>query len=606
LSVELILRPVYNDSVFIYRKARLIEVEREHNTIAGGKIEGPAAPKDPGERKSGFFVMFETAIEATARAEGCPSQEIYLEGNYLTDKARYIGGVKDEETLALLTTWAGFRELVHSIGVSVKTGSEGAEVAFLIQNWGSSSKYETGTRLRVPCPGDGTEVLLRLEEVAWSGDDVTPGKFAFEFSREGELATASIIFYLNDGYTAPELTIEPPVAFDSLEYCGMVAKSLLHSGNNYRLGAAIDKALRGEDVTIAYIGGSITQGAGAKPIHTGCYAYQSYLRFKALFGKDGGENIHYVKAGVGGTPSELGVIRYERDVLRDGAVTPDIVVVEFAVNDEGDETKGNCFESLCLKILSAPNRPAVILLFSVFVNDWNLQERLAPVGRHYNLPMVSIKDAVTEQFRLDKAEGNIISKRQFFYDIYHPANDGHRVMADCLGHLFSESYRSLRDNGDIATDKPPVLGNDYAHIRLLDRNNLADAGDARIEAGGFTGTDTDLQKVEMDADSFGTPEFPHNWLHTAASGEDSFKLTITSRNLILIYKDSGSPDYGRADIFVDGVLVLTADPHVNNWTHCNPAILYQNGRSQEHVIEISMVPEDKNKCFTILGFGYTV
>lgn len=85
-----------------------------------------------------------------------------------------------------------------------------------------------------------------------------------------------------------------------------------------------------------------------------------------------------MKAGVGGTPSELGVIRYERDILRDGAVTPDIVVVEFAVNDEGDETKGNCFESLCLKILSASNQPAVILLFSVFVNDWNLQERLSP------------------------------------------------------------------------------------------------------------------------------------------------------------------------------------------------------------------------------------
>ena len=29
-----------------------------------------------------------------------------------------------------------------------------------------------------------------------------------------------------------------------------------------------------------------------------------------------GDNIHYIKAGVGGTPSELGMIRYERDVLR--------------------------------------------------------------------------------------------------------------------------------------------------------------------------------------------------------------------------------------------------------------------------------------------------
>lgn len=589
-------------------ESELIQVKGNNNDFTGGRMEGPAAPKDPEERRGGFFVMFETAIEATARAEGSPSQEVYLEGNYLTDKARYIGGITDEGMLALLTTWAGFRELVHSIGVSVKTGtgSEGGKVSFLMQNWGRSSKYETGTQLRVPCPGDGTEVLLKLEEAVWSGDDVSPGKFAFEFSREGELATASIIFYLNDGYTAPEATMEAPVAFGSLEYRAMIAKSLLHSGNNYRLRTAIDKAIKGEDVTIAYIGGSITQGAGAKPIHTGCYAYQSYLQFKELFGKDGGENIHYVKAGVGGTPSELGVIRYERDILREGAVTPDIVVVEFAVNDEGDETKGNCFESLCLKILSDPARPAVILLFSVFVNDWNLQERLAPVGRHYNLPMVSIKDAVTGQFRLSKTEGNVISKRQFFYDIYHPANDGHRVMADCLGYLFSETCRSLRDEEDITTAKRPVLGNDYANIRLLDRKSLTGLSDVGVEAGGFGATDTDLQRVELDADPFGTPEFPHNWLHTAASGEESFRLTLTSSNLILVYKDSGSPDFGRADIFVDGSLVLTADPHVNSWTHCNPVILYQNEQSQQHVIEIRMAKEDKDKCFTILGFGYTV
>ncbi|WP_379147402.1 SGNH/GDSL hydrolase family protein [Paenibacillus sp. sgz500992] len=579
-------------------------MEDNSKVYSAGVNEGPKAPKDPAQKRSGFFVLFETAIEATARAQGRPSQEIYLEGNYLIDKAKYIGGVTDEKILDLLGSWTGFRRLVHSIGVSVKTARADAEVSFHLQNWGKTSKYETGTRLVVPCPGDETEIMLKLEDFTWSEDDESPGKFAFEFSREGELATGSIIFYLNDGYAVPELSTEPPVSFGSNEYRDMIAKSLMHSGNNTRLRAAIAKAVKGEDVTIAYIGGSITQGAGAKPIHTQCYAYQSYLRFKELFGKDGGENIHYVKAGVGGTPSELGVIRYERDILRDGAVTPDIVVVEFAVNDEGDETKGNCFESLCLKILSASNQPAVILLFSVFVNDWNLQERLSPVGLHYHLPMVSVKNAVTEQFRLSKAEGNIISKRQFFYDIYHPTNEGHRVMADCLTFLFSETYKSLTTGGDITLDKPPVLGNDFAYTRLLDRKSHI--GAASIEAGGFSGSDTELQMVEMDANPYGTPEFPHNWMHEAASGQDSFKLTITSKNLILVYKDSGSPEFGKADILVDGKLVVTADPHENNWTHCNPVILYQNELNLEHVIEIRMAAGDEDKCFTILGFGYNV
>lgn len=55
-----------------------------------------------------------------------------------------------------------------------------------------------------------------------------------------------------------------------------------------------------------------------------------------------------IKAGVGGTPSELGMIRFDRDVLR-GEEQPDLVVIEFAVNDEGDETKGTAMKALYVK-----------------------------------------------------------------------------------------------------------------------------------------------------------------------------------------------------------------------------------------------------------------
>ena len=201
----------------------------------------------------------------------------------------------------------------------------------------------------------------------------------------------------------------------------MIAHSLLSLGNPYRLKRVIEKAKRGETVTLAYLGGSITQGAGAVPVHTECYARKSCEAFAEKFGT--GDNVRYIKAGVGGTPSELGMIRFERDVLRNGE-QPDLVVVEFAVNDEGDETKGICFESLVRKILGLPWNPAVVLLFSVFANDWNLQTRLAPVGERYGLPMVSVLEAVSPQFSLKREEGRVISKNQYFYDMFHPTNLG--------------------------------------------------------------------------------------------------------------------------------------------------------------------------------------
>lgn len=393
-----------------------------------------------------------------------------------------------------------------------------------------------------------------------------------------------------------------PIVLRTKAYREMISRSLLSRGNNKRLKAAIKKAKRGEEVTLAYIGGSITHGAGADPLPTGCYAYRSFADFKTRFGRNGGGPIRLIKAGVGGTSSELGMIRYERDVLRDGTAQPDIVIVEFAVNDADDETNGVCYESLVLKALSATNKPAVILLFSVFESDWNLQDRLAPVGRHYDLPMVSIKDAVTEQFRRSVHEGGMISKEQFFADIYHPTNAGHRIMADCLGWLFEVTDRSEEDQEDITFVMPPVIGNDFAGVRLLDRASNKDI--ASIAEGGFCRTDSELQHAEMDDHSHGTPQFPNNWMHTGDSGSDSFTMTIRCRSLLLVYKNSGRDEFGNADILVDGTLVRTAESHAVKWTRCHAVLLHRSGRTEEHTVEIRMKAGHEGKRFTILGFGY--
>lgn len=405
-----------------------------------------------------------------------------------------------------------------------------------------------------------------------------------------------------DPHGVPEATNEPPVDFESQAYRNIIAKSLLNKGNNTRLKAAIEKAKSGKPVTIAYIGGSITHGAGAIPLHLNSYAYRSYDLFKRMFGPTNNNSIRLIKAGVGGTPSELGIVRYERDVLRDGKVQPDIVIVEFAVNDADDETKGNCYESLVIQALGAENKPAVILLFSVFQNDWNLQDRLAPVGWHYDLPMVSVKDALVEQFKWTKAQGNVISKKQFFYDIYHPTNDGHHFMADCLGQLFHITDQSAPDGEHYPNAKPPLIGNDFVGTKLLDRLNGEKV--AWIEAGGFKETDNELQLVEMDDHSYGTPQFPNNWMHTSKTGNHRFKMILRSKRLIMVFKDSGSNDFGSANIRVNGKLVKVADPRKVNWTHCNAVILYNEQDSREHTIEIEMAEGHAGKRFTILGFGY--
>lgn len=93
----------------------------------------------------------------------------------------------------------------------------------------------------------------------------------------------SVRLFLNDGYEAPPEEEDLFIDMHSEEYCGMISRSLLQLGNPYRIRKAIEKSKAGKEVTLAYIGGSITQGAGAIPIHTECYAYKSFQLFQNRF-----------------------------------------------------------------------------------------------------------------------------------------------------------------------------------------------------------------------------------------------------------------------------------------------------------------------------------
>ena len=576
-------------------------------------MNGPAAPKDPEKKRPYFYILKDKEIFGAKQPDGSAIHFIYESDGRLINSAQIVGNITDGEELRLLESVEGFGKLVHSIGVSVETDNPKEEIEFVFQMYGRKDLYGGGTNLRCKLTGDGMEHRIYLSDYTWTEDDYIPGQIKFIMSTPEKLGKASVRLYLNDGYMAPEEVEEAEVDTKSENYCAMIAKSLMNLGNTYRIRKAIEKAKAGKDVTVAYIGGSITQGAGATPINTECYAYKSYQLFQNRFAS--GNNVKFIKAGVGGTPSELGMLRFDRDVLRDGE-KPDIVIVEFAVNDEGDETKGDCYESLVRKILKLDWNPEVILLFSVFANDWNLQERLRPVGDLYDLPMVSIRDAVVEQFT--RKEGRVLTKNQFFYDMFHPSNIGHTIMADCLQYLFERC--ELREHARLdafengLTEEgmllqrlklEPVIGGSFENVRLMDKKDVYEG--AVIETGDFTATDQELQSVEMDDALNLTPEFPYNWMYDGTKTDaEAFTLRMNCKALVLIFKDSGEVDVGKAEVFVDGAHVLTADPHINNWQHCNAAILFNNENSEEHTVKIEIAKEDIDKKFTILGFGYVL
>lgn len=566
-------------------------------------MTGPKAPKDPTKKRDGFYIMHNKGIAALPQPDGKGVCFIYESDGRLINAAKLVGSIEDEEELKCLETVDGFKKLVHSVGVTIECEDTSVIARFVFQMYGKEDLYGGGTNLVKDVKTDGMENMILLDEVEWKEDDDVPGQIRFEFDNPGTAATVSVKLYLNDGYTAPLVEDENPVDFDSENYKKIISKSLMQVGNNYRLKKAIEKAKSGEETALAFIGGSITQGAGAVPINSECYARKIYEGFCDLTGNEYDKNVKYVKAGVGGTPSEVGILRYQKDVLEEAV--PDVVVVEFAVNDEGDETKGDFYDSLVRKIYNGPGKPAVILLFAVFANDWNLQERLRCVGEAYKLPMVSTLDSVVDQFKLKESEGRVITKNQYFYDMFHPTNSGHRIMADGVINLLKKVDESDIDEeiNDLSSFIAPK-SSEFENIILVDRKN--NTVGAKIDEGSFTSTDSVVQMVERNMDLFGSPEFADNWMYEGTKSTSDFKsfiMEVECSAAVLSFKDSADNSVGKADVYVDGKKVYFADPREVGWTHCNAAILFRNHEKGLHKIEIKMAEGSEKKDFTILGIG---
>lgn len=397
---------------------------------------------------------------------------------------------------------------------------------------------------------------------------------------------------------APTATPEPtptptpvPTATPTPEvdwYQEMLENSVMSTGNNARLKKVLERARNGETINIATLGGSITEGGNANPMSKG-YAYLFAEAFGETYGVNGGENINYANAGLSGTPSSLGVIRYERDVVEALGAEPDLFLIEFEVNDYAEATKGRAYESIVYDVLSQDNDAAVIMIFAVRDDMWNVQNEHLPIARHYDIPVVCIKDAISPAITK-----NYMAKTKFYADSYHPNNYGHTVMKDCIMQLISEIDAEEAEEMN-AIPETPIKGRDFSGMKMI----TSESEDVTIEKGAFTKVDTAVQGFIVK----GGLAFPNNWMHDGAAGNDSFKMTLTCKNLLLNYKTGGN-EFGSAEILVDGEVVMTVSG-AGGWNNPNVVLIIDEEEAAEHTVEIRMAEGQENKVFTVYSFGYT-
>ena len=142
----------------------------------------------------------------------------------------------------------------------------------------------------------------------------------------------------------------------------MIDMSRLNEGNKVRLANVIKKLKNGEEVTVGFIGGDL------------CYAKLTADWLQKTYSN---AKINYVNAGIGATGSYIGVHRVANDLL---SKNPDLVFVEFSVNDTTENTERNkkSYDGLLRTIWKSSTNPAIITIAT---------------GRRYKLPGSARRDS---------------------------------------------------------------------------------------------------------------------------------------------------------------------------------------------------------------------
>lgn len=361
----------------------------------------------------------------------------------------------------------------------------------------------------------------------------------------------------------------------------MIEKSVIDKGDVSRILKTYKKAKNGRDITIAFLGGSITQGCNST-VYEKCYVELVSKWFKNKFPNI---KVNCINAGVGATGSLIGVHRAESQVLK---YDPDIIFVDAAVNDKDTFYCKVSYESEIRKLLSGEGNPAVIEVFMTMVDGVNYQKQQIEVGKNYDIPMISFRE--TAKLLVDDYN---FKWSDLLSDEVHPNDDGHQIICDLLTDFLEEIYREYYDSKeDIkiesnVLDRKCVYGDRYIDGKILNNKDIVPK-----EIIGFKEYDEGFQV------------FQNAWrFEDLNDKEGKIVFELECKNLILLYKQIVSNEAGKFIVKVNGEEKATIDSYFENgWGDRSvTSILEESDEVKKYKVEIEVVKEDRKREVTILG-----
>lgn len=313
------------------------------------------------------------------------------------------------------------------------------------------------------------------------------------------------------------------------------------------------RAEAGEHLTVVFFGASLTWGANATDQNRTSYRALVGRRLETTYPR---ARLRFVDAAIGGTGSQLGVFRVDRDVL---SHQPDLVFLDFTANDGIEwatpESMAS-YEAIVRRLVADVGVPIVQVLFPF---KWNvegktsiddLQRRKAHIAlaQAYGTGLGDAVGLIHERL----GSGAATLKDIWPLDGVHPGDGGYVLFAEAAWQGFEAAVRE----GRVCSAPPAMLyAGSYTNAARVRVSTLAPLPAGwRVRPASVTGPLFDMQMSR--------------WLDdlAVATGTNAAPLEILFRGEMALLFGESTPKSGRFRLFVDGVPVARPGAKSNDVT----------------------------------------
>jgi hypothetical protein len=296
----------------------------------------------------------------------------------------------------------------------------------------------------------------------------------------------------------------------------------------------------GKELSVAYFGGSITAQAGWRP---------KTLRW--LREQFTNASIDEINAAIGGTGSDLGVFRFQQDVLTH---KPDLVFVEFAVNDAGsapDQIR-RCMEGIVRQGWKADASIDFCFVYTIAGSMLEIYQSgktprsvtaMEGIAEHYGIPTINFGLQIArlekehklvfkgERPKTDNEKAALNGRILFSPDGVHPYPEGGH---DEYLETVVRSMPAIRAAGSPGPHKvgTPLLADNYENAKLVPLTKV------RLSSGW-----TRLATTNSIAKNF-RKQMPEIWKAAQPGDSISFQFKGTSAGIY----DLLGPDCGQVTV----------------------------------------------------------